>query len=188
MSTHRRPRQPRRRRFPRLDVISILVAPLGIAMVAAAHALDGSNLSGLLQTSSALVVFGGTLGAILISYSPVEVVKAGIAAAQAFRAKESDETRLGAMIVTLSIRAHRHGNMALESELDHIGDPLLKNGLSLVVDDGSLEALEELMSLENRVQDADDDVPARIFEAAAGYAPTMGILGAVLGLMRVMEH
>lgn len=182
------PRTPRRRRWPRLDILSILLAPLGIGVVVAAQLLDGSPLAALVQGPSALIVFGGTLGAILISYSPGEVVGAVRAALDAFRSPDDDINTLAATIVTLSIRGHRRGLPALENDIEQLTDPLLREGLTLVVDGASPETLNEVMALESRAQEAQEDVPARIFEAAAGYAPTMGILGAVLGLMRVMEH
>jgi chemotaxis protein MotA len=177
----------RRRQWPRLDILSIVLAPLGVAVVAAGHVLDGSQLAGLVQGPSALIVFGGTLGAILISYTPLEVIRAIRAAVATFGPAETVDS-VAATIVTLSIRGHRRGVPALEADVDHITDPLLKNGLGLVVDGADPEMLRQVLTLESRERDAEEDVPARIFEAAAGYAPTMGILGAVLGLMRVMEH
>jgi chemotaxis protein MotA len=182
-----RPSQ-RRRRWPRLDLLSIILAPLGVVVVVAGHALDGSRLASLIQGPSALVVFGGTLGAILISYTPMEVFRAIRSAVAAFRAPDDDIDTLAATIVTLSIRAHRRGLTALEPDLDSVPDPMLRNGLGLVVDGASPEMLKQVLTLESRAQEADEELPARVLEAAAGYAPTMGILGAVLGLMRVMEN
>lgn len=178
----------RLRRWPRLDFLSIALAPLGIGVVLAAQLFDGSPLAALLQGPSALVVFGGTLGAVLISYTPKEIARAGRAALDAFRAPDDDLDMIAATFVTLSIRAHRRGLPALEPDVDSIADPLFRGGLSLVVDGATPEMINDVVALEGRAQEAEDDAPARIFEAAAGYAPTMGILGAVLGLMRVMEH
>jgi len=178
----------RRRRWPRLDLLSIALAPLGIAVVVAAQWLDGSRISALIQVPSALIVFGGTLGAVVISYTPLEIARAARAALQAFRAADDDLDLLAATFVTLAIRAHRRGVVALETEIESISDPLFHGGLSLVVDGAAPEMLNDVLALETRAQEAEEDIPARIFEAAAGYAPTMGILGAVLGLMRVMEH
>jgi chemotaxis protein MotA len=180
--------RPRRRRWPRLDLLSIALAPLGIGVVVAAQLLDGSRLGALVQGPSALIVFGGTLGAVLISYRPAEIRRAARAALDAFRAPDDDLDMIAATFVTLSIRAHRRGLQALEPDVDAVADPLFRSGLSLVVDGASPEMINDIVALEERAQEADEDAPARIFEAAAGYAPTMGILGAVLGLMRVMEH
>jgi chemotaxis protein MotA len=182
-----RPR-PSRRRGPRLDLLSIALAPLGIVVVLLAQYLDGSPLGALLQGPPALVVLGGTLAAILVSYSPLEIVRAVRAAAHAFRRPEDDLDMLAASMVTLAIRAHRRGVPALEPDLDDITDPFLREGLALVVDGTDPAVVNEMLLAERDAREADDEAPARVFEAAAGYAPTMGILGAVLGLMRVMEH
>ncbi len=179
---------PVRTSRPRLDILSIALAPLGILVVLLAQFLDGSPLAALVQGSSALVVGGGTLAAILISYTPLEIARAVRAAANTFFAAPDDVDVLAAQLVTLSIRAHRKGLPALEPDIDDIHDPFLREGLALVVDGTSGQLLSEMLTLENDSREADDEAPARIFEAAAGYAPTMGILGAVLGLMRVMEH
>jgi chemotaxis protein MotA len=164
------------------------VAPLGVVVVLLAQWLDGSAISGLLQGSSALVVGGGTLAAILLTYTPTEIFRAMRAAVHAFKAEEDDLDVLAATMVTLAIRAHRKGLQALEQELDDYPDPFLRDGLAFVVDGIEPAYINEMLTLEKSSRDAEDEAPARIFEAAAGYAPTMGILGAVLGLMRVMEH
>jgi chemotaxis protein MotA len=177
-----------RRRGPRLDVLSIALAPLGVVVVLLAQYLDGSQLGALLQGSSALIVGGGTLAAILVSYTPIEIVRAIRAAARAFLTPDDDVDMLAAQMVTLSIRGHRQGLPALEPEIDQIEDPFLRDGLALVVDGTPTATLNEMLLLEKNSREAEEEAPARIFEAAAGYAPTMGILGAVLGLMRVMEH
>jgi chemotaxis protein MotA len=179
---------PARTSRPRLDILSIALAPLGILVVLLAQFLDGSPFGALLQGSSALVVGGGTLAAILISYTPVEIARAVRAAGNTFFAPADDVDILAAQLVTLSIRAHRKGLPALEPDIDDIHDPFLREGLALVVDGTAGQLLNEMLTLENSSREAEDEAPARIFEAAAGYAPTMGILGAVLGLMRVMEH
>lgn len=177
-----------KKRKPRLDLPSILLAPLGIAVVVAAQLLDGSALAGLLQGPSALVVFGGTLGAVLISYTPSEILRAGREACRAFLSVDDDTDTLAATLVALSIRAHRRGLPALEPDAEQLTDPFLKEGLLLVIDGATVDTVNEVAALERSRDEAEEDVAARIFEAAAGYAPTMGILGAVLGLMRVMEH
>jgi chemotaxis protein MotA len=169
-------------------VLAILLAPLGLAVVAMAQFLDGSPLAALLQGSSALVVFGGTAAAILVSYTPAEIVKSLRAAGRAFLAPDDDLDMLAATMVTLSIRGHRRGLPALEAEIEELSDPFLRDGLALVIDGTAPDTLKEMLAVEAESREADDEAPARIFEAAAGYAPTMGILGAVLGLMRVMEH
>jgi chemotaxis protein MotA len=172
----------------RLDLFSIALAPLGVAVVLLAQVLDGSRVGALLQGSSLLVVGGGTLAAILVSYTPAEIAGALRAAGRAFHKSEDDLDVLAATMVTLSIRAHRRGIQTLEQDLDEIADPFLREGLALVVDGVTAETLDEMLNVEKHSREFEEEAPARVFEAAAGYAPTMGIQGAVLGLMRVMEH
>jgi chemotaxis protein MotA len=179
---------PARRRLSRFDVPSIVLAPLGIVVVLLAQKIDGSPIGALLQGSSALVVGGGTLAAILVSYTPAEILRSLRAAGRAFMHTDDDLDVLAATMVTISIRAHRRGMQALEAEVDDIQDPFLREGLALVVDGTAPDTLRDMLLVERQSREAEDESPARIFEAAAGYAPTMGILGAVLGLMRVMEH
>lgn len=150
--------------------------------------MEGAGAASLLDGPSALVVVGGTLGAVLISYSPHEIVRAARTSIEAFRAPDDEIDAAAATVVTLSIRAHRRGIAALEPDIDAVADPMLRSGLELVVDGAPPELLNQVLTLQCRTQEADEEVPARIVESAAGYAPTMGILGAVLGLMRVMEH
>jgi chemotaxis protein MotA len=175
-------------RRSRLDVPSLVVLPLGIAVVLGAQMLEGGAPRSLLQGAAALIVFGGTLAAVLISYSPHEVLRAIRSAARTFRIVEDTTDALSARLVTLAGRAHRKGLISLEAELASIDDGFLHDGLTLIVDGIALEGLRDVVEMERRARDADEEAPARVFEAAAGYAPTLGILGAVLGLIQVMQH
>jgi chemotaxis protein MotA len=175
----------RRRRF---DIGSILMLPLGIVVVLGAQVLEGGAPQSLMQTAAALIVFGGTMAAVLISYSPQEVMAAIRSVVETFRIPDTTTDGLARRLVDISSRAHRKGVISLENELPGIDDPFLADGLALVVDGISLDALREIMETERRARDADDEAPARVFEAAAGYAPTLGILGAVIGLIQVMQH
>jgi chemotaxis protein MotA len=173
---------------PRIQWGSIAAIAIGVAIVVAGQALDGGTFGALLQGPAALIVFGGTCAATLVSYSPATVMDALRAAARTFRGADDDLGELSAELVALSVRAHRRGLLALESEVDAVQDPFLRNGLAMAIDGMSSEALRDALNVERLAQESREDVPARVFEAAAGYAPTLGILGAVLGLIRVMEH
>jgi chemotaxis protein MotA len=171
-----------------LDFVSLVLAPAGIGVILLAQVLDGVPLGALVQAIPALIVFGGTVGALSVTYRPGELKEALEAAGRAFRRVDYDTDRLAASLVGLSLRAHRGGLIALESELEHLPDPLLRDGLALTIDGTPMPVLREFLAAENAARDGDDDTAARVFETAAGYAPTLGILGAVLGLMRVMDH
>lgn len=175
----------RKRRF---DIASILMLPLGIVVVLGAQLLEGGAPQSLLQGAAALIVFGGTMAAVLVSYSPQEVLNALRRVVDTFRVDDTTTDTLAQRLVGIAAQAHRKGVMTLENELGAIEDPFLANGLALVVDGVAIETLRNITVTERRARDADDEAPARVFEAAAGYAPTLGILGAVLGLIQVMQH
>src|SRR2546428_2886791 len=130
MATDRSSRYGRRRR---LDLASILALPIGIVGVLVGQAIEGGAMRSRLQGAAALIVFGGTLGAVLISFSPAEVWRAVRAAAATFMAADDDATSVTARLVGLSITAHRKGLLALDSEIDSIGDPFLRTRRPLAV-------------------------------------------------------
>src|SRR5262245_55414635 len=114
----------RRRGLFGVDVPSLLLAPLGLVVVVIAQRVSGLSADMLLHLPAALVVFGGTLGAVSISYRPREIARACAAAWRAFHVDEGDEG-LATTLIDLSIRAHRHGLMSIESDVDELGDPFL---------------------------------------------------------------
>ena len=178
---------PRRRRR-RKDIVALALAPAGLVTVLVSEFAHGAPAAALLQGAAALIVFGGTLGAVLLTYSPADVLNACRAAGKAFQVPDNDVDALASTLVGMAIRAHRRGVLSLESDLETLTDPFFREALTLTIDGTSPEIFRELISIEQAARDADEEAPARVFEAAAGYAPTMGILGAVLGLMRVMQN
>jgi chemotaxis protein MotA len=177
-------RPVRRRRF---QPASLLAIPAAIAVVVATQLLDGGATGALLQPTAALIVFGGTLAATLISYAPGAVFDAVREAMRSFVGRGDDLADLSTQLVTMAVRAHRGGVLALEADLDQVDDDFLRNGLSLAVDGVEPALLRDLLATEMRARETTEDEASRIFESAAGYAPTFGILGAVLGLMHVMR-
>lgn len=178
----------RRLGLARWDWGSAAAVVVGFAIVLVAQALDGAAIGSLFQGRAAMIVFGGTLAATLVSYSPRAVLDALRVAGRTFLKTDESLDTLSAQLVTWSIRAHRRGLLALEPEVELVNDPFLRNGLMLAIDGASSEMLRDVLSVERLAQEGRDEVPARIFEAAAGYSPTLGILGAVLGLIHVMEN
>ncbi len=182
-----RSRQKTRGRRAPLDFGAILFAPLGVGLVVAAQKLAGVPADTLVQYSAALIVFGGTLGALLITYSLGDVISTGRAAVGTFRRVREDLDGVAATLVTLASRAHRHGLMAIDSDAEAFEDTFLREGLMFAIDDTSTQTLREILNAESQARAAAEESPARVLEAAAGYAPTLGILGAVLGLIHVMR-
>jgi chemotaxis protein MotA len=176
------------RKARRLRPASLLgvVAALGVLVIA--QRLEGGTVDMLLRGSAAVIVIGGTLVATLISFSIGDSARALRLAAATFLQDESPLSDLTTELVRLSVRAHRDGVVALEGELDAIDDSFLRVGLALAVDGVEPAVMKGILQAEMRGRDAHDDLPVRLFESAAGYAPTFGILGAVLGLIQVMNN
>ncbi len=172
----------------RLHAGSLLAVPAAFGVLLLAQTFEGGTVGALLHGAAALIVVGGTAAATLISYSPGEAAAAVRSAARSFLTGDDDLGPLAATLVGLSVRAHRHGLLSLDGDLDDVPDPFLRHGLTLVVDGLDAGVLRDVLGAEMRARDAQEDGPARVFEAAAGYAPIFGILGAALGLIQVMRN
>jgi len=150
--------------------------------------LEGGRLQDVAQVTSALIVFGGTIGAVMIS-TPLSVL---IRAARQlgtvfFSITESAPERIDE-IVGLANRARRAGILSLESQTVSIEDPFFRKALELAVDGVEPAKIRDMMEFEIGLFEQDAGAEAKVFEAAGGYAPTIGIIGAVLGLIQVMKN
>lgn len=172
----------------RADVASLAAVPVGVACVLGGQWLQGGSTTALLHGPAALIVFGGSLGAVLLAHSPGQAWRALTGAVGTFRHDVRRMPALGARMTALAMRAHRRGVQALEAEVAGETDPFLRSGLALVADGISSAELAQIMAVERHAADTEDDASARVWESAAGYAPTLGILGAVIGLIGVMQH
>lgn len=170
-----------------MKLLSLATVPLAAAVIVAAHVAGGGSARTLLDAAAALIVFGGTLAATLVSHSMSDLVRATRSAIRSFVHADTPVSELSGSLVAWSIRAHRQGVFVLDSELDQIDDPYLRHAMTLAVDGIDVALLRDVLAAEGRAQEAHDDAPVRVFETAAGYAPTFGMLGAVLGLMHVMS-
>lgn len=150
--------------------------------------LEGGNVGQVLQPTAAIIVFGGTLGAVLIQFPLPVVLGALHRLADIFFVRTSDPAKWIHQLVGYANKARREGMVSLDSELESIEQPFLKKSLMLAIDGTEPHELRKVMDLElsNRAE-RDDRFPA-VFESAGGFSPTIGIIGAVLGLIQVMQH
>ena len=150
--------------------------------------LEGGNIRDVAQITAAMIVLGGTLGAVLVT-TPISVV---MQAARKMKTLFFDSSPpLQAAIddiIGFATKARKHGLVSLEQEADQVADPFLKKALNLAVDGTDLEAIRNMMEIEISLEESRGEAEAKVFEAAGGYAPTVGIIGAVLGLIQVMKH
>jgi chemotaxis protein MotA len=163
-------------------------AVLAIAGIVAGLLIEGGNLGQVLQPTAALIVFGGTLGAVLLQFPLATVVGAFRSLAHVFAAPSKHDAQLIKQLLAFANKARRNGVVSLDADLKNIEDPFLKQTLMLAVDGTEPAELRKIMrvSLDSMTED-EERLPA-VFESAGGFSPTIGILGAVLGLIQVMQH
>jgi chemotaxis protein MotA len=170
------------------DRATLAGVPLAAVVLLGAQWLEGGALRTLLQPTAALVVFGGTLAALLVSY-PFSMIAATVRAiARAFDAAVEPDRQLVIRLTEYAVRARRHGIASLEAEIDSSNDPFLSRAIELATDGFRPQEVRRLLETDSQTRELHDAEPADVLEAAAGYAPTLGILGAVLGLIHVMEN
>lgn len=172
----------------RRDLGSVIGVPLAIVVVLGAQWLEGGALRTLLQPTAALVVFGGTLAALLVSYPMSAVRGTWRAVVRTFEAPLEPDERLVRRLTEYATRARRKGIGALEGEVAEVNDPFLSRAIELITDGFRGPEVRRLLETDSLTRELHDEEPADVLEAAAGYAPTLGILGAVLGLIHVMEN
>jgi chemotaxis protein MotA len=171
-----------------MDKASICGVFVALAGIVAGLLIEGGNIGQILQPTAALIVFGGTMGAVLLQFPLTTVAAAFRSMAHVFTAPRKHDTQLVRLLVAFANKARRSGVVALDADLQTIQDPFLKQSLMLAVDGTEPSELRQIMrvSLESTTED-EERLPA-VFESAGGFSPTIGILGAVLGLIQVMQH
>jgi chemotaxis protein MotA len=168
----------------KLSLFGVLVAVVGIL---GGQFLEGGSINVLMQLAAFLIVFGGTIGAVMLHH-PVNIFVMGVRmGGWVFVTPVIDMQRLGYQITAWGSVARKDGILALEAQLRNIDDPFVKKGLQLLVDGNSAEKIREILDIDMHSWETQRWQAARVWESAAGYAPTIGILGAVLGLVHVMQ-
>ena len=150
--------------------------------------LEGGNLSQILQPTAAMIVFGGTLGAILIQFPLAVVLNALRRLAHVFLEPGDNARSTVDILVKYANQARREGIVSLDKELTNIREPFLRRSLMLAVDGTEPQELRKIMELELDNQEEQEEKIPQVFESAGGFSPTIGIIGAVLGLIQVMQH
>ena len=161
---------------------------IGLSGIVGGLLLEGGNLKQVLQPTAAMIVFGGTAGAVLIQFPLPVVVAALRRLLQVFFEPKLDPQVIIQTLVKFAKQARRDGIVSLDSSLAGIDDPFLKKALMLAVDGMEPQDLRNLMELELDNQSEREEKIPQVFESAGGFAPTIGIIGAVLGLIQVMQH
>jgi chemotaxis protein MotA len=167
-----------------MDLATLLGITGGFGALIAAFVLEGGHLASLLGITAAMIVFGGTIGATMTSYALSDILAIPKLIARAMRTPPDRRATLVEELVKLAEIARRDGLLALENH--PIDDPFLKRGIMLVVDGTDPEMTAQILEAELEAMEARHARNYGIFTTMGGFAPTMGIIGTVMGLVHVL--
>lgn len=171
-----------------MDIFAVVGTLLGVAFILGAQAIEGGNVGQLLQPTAAMIVFGGTLGAVIASF-PTGDLKNGVGLVKSiFLPPQVNFDALISEIVGFAQKARKEGVIVLEKEANKASDILLTLGLQAVADGADPSLVQGMM--ENQITQLEEKINggSKVWESAGGYSPTLGIIGAVLGLIQVMQN
>lgn len=174
-----------------MDITTLLGLIMGLGGILLGATLEGLPLSTIIQPTAAMIVFGGTFGATLLQFPLPFVMKALKMAPMVFFGKGGDPGPVIQKIQDLSKTSRKEGLLKLES---HLEDPEIKSdayfarGVRMVMDGTEIGKVREALEAEAHYVEEEEGIAFKVYESAGGYAPTIGILGAVLGLIHVMSN
>ena len=172
----------------RLDFATFAGLLLAVGGILGGLLLEGGRIQDVSQVTAALIVLGGTIGAVMVTTPPRILGRALKRLPGVFVEKLDDPQAVVEEIVRYATKARREGVVALEREADAVADPFLRKALNLAVDGNDLQQMRKMLELEIALVEQRGEAEAKVFECAGGYAPTIGIIGAVLGLIQVMKN
>jgi len=180
--------QPNKKAGSRPDFASIGGLALALGGILGGLVLDGGKLTDVKQITAAMIVFGGTIGAVMLTTPLSVLLGAAAKMGSIFFEKAQPVNETIETIIGYATQARKQGIVSLEQEAEKIQDPFLRKALNLAVDGMELSQIRSVMELEIDLVEQRGEAEAKAFEAAGGYSPTIGIIGAVLGLMQVMKN
>jgi chemotaxis protein MotA len=171
-----------------MDLATLIGVIAGVGALIMGYLLEGGTIGSLFGLSAAVIVFGGTFGAVLTSFSLSDLKKVPNWLRVAFSAQSFGTAEAYESLVRFAEKARREGLLSLEQELPTVNDRFTRQGLQLVIDGTDPEITQEILESTIAVLEKRHRVGISVFEAAGGYAPTMGIIGTVMGLVMVLGN
>jgi chemotaxis protein MotA len=179
---------PRKKSAAEVDLASIAGLVVAILGIVGGLMIEGGQLKDIAQFTAALIVLGGTFGAVLISTPMPVMMGAARRCAGVFLDRSAPLSELVEEVIGYATKARQNGLVSLEQDALKIEDPFLQKALNLAVDGTDLQEIRRILELEIEIDESRAGAEARVFDCAGGYAPTIGIIGAVLGLIQVMKN
>jgi chemotaxis protein MotA len=171
-----------------MDLATIIGLVMAFGSIVGGAVIEGVHISALIQPTAALIVGGGTFGAVFVSMPLSAIIGAMKAIKTAFLPQKIDHDQVVKDIINYATKARRNGLISLEQEAQSVRDPFIKKGISLVVDGIDPQKLRETLEADITAYEDHSKHSIEFYELAGGFAPTIGIIGAVLGLIHVMGN
>lgn len=171
-----------------MDILSIIGVIIALGAILGGNIMEGGHTSSLIQLTAFIIVGGGTVGAIMIQVPLATFMRAIKIASWVFKPPKQSPQEAIEKIVGWSNIARREGLLGLESVAEEETDLFARKGLQLLVDGNEPEAIRGIMEVDLGSQEYRDTQAAKVFEGMGGYSPTIGIIGAVMGLIHVMNN
>jgi chemotaxis protein MotA len=171
-----------------MDLASVIGLVVAIGMILAGNAIEGGKIAQIAQPTAAMIVIGGTVGATMLQFPLATFIRAMKQIRAVFFAPASRDAKLVEEIVSYAATARRDGILALEPLAPKASDPFLVRALMMAIDGADSNAIRDALEQAIHKEEEEGEDAAKVFETAGGYAPTIGIIGAVLGLIQVMQN
>lgn len=171
-----------------MDLTAIFALCLSFGLILGGNAVEGGHISSLIQPTAGMIVFGGTIGATWLGATKQEVKGLGLLMRRIVFPGRADRMKMQDDILRITNIVRRDGMLAVESQLPSVSEPVLRKALQMLVDGSSGDHVKHMIELEMDMEEHHGNASAKLLEAAGGYSPTIGILGAVLGLIHVMQN
>jgi chemotaxis protein MotA len=171
-----------------MDIASFGGILLAIIGIVGGLMIEGGSIAQITQPTAMMIVLGGTMGAVMLQF-PMSVVRTAVREVlQVFLSRRSRSEAVVLKLVTYAVKARKSGILSLDADVEKLDEPFLKQALMLAIDGVEPAAVRQIMrlELENKAE-AEERIP-QVFESAGGFAPTVGIIGAVIGLIQVMQR
>jgi len=171
-----------------MDILSIAGIIVGFGAILLGQTLEGGHIESLLNGPAILIVMGGTVGAVMVQV-PLPIFMNSIKMVKwVFFPPKLAATKTVENIISWSNIARKEGLLGLESVVEDEPDPFARKGLQLLVDGSEPEVIRSILEVEIESKESVAMASAKIYETMGGYTPTIGIIGAVLGLIHVMAN
>jgi chemotaxis protein MotA len=171
-----------------MDIASIGGILVAIVGILAGMMIEGGSIGQITQPTAALIVVGGTMGAVMLQFPLKTFLAALKQAMKVFFSSGADGEEVLKQLVQFANKARKSGIVSLDQDLGSVKDPFLKQALMLAIDGTEPNEVRKIMQMELENKSEMEEKIPQVFEAAGGYSPTVGIIGAVLGLIQVMQH